>query len=114
LVLNLTIDAGRSVVTGLTANNFDVTLWNSRGQALTKANNVQSVSVVESPDRHGIYFLYIDWHAGNSPKGWPGPQIAWLGLTTGTYTLAIRVHHAEEIGQHLLQFRAEFAEPQDA
>ena len=105
VMVNVTVDDARVVFTGLTKKNFDVTLWNPDGQALTLENSLRDLSVFESPDRRGVYFLSVDWAAGTTqrPDG-GGVKFLWLGSIGGTYVAAIRMHEdgATFIGQTIL------------
>ena len=114
VMVNVTVDDARVVLTGLTKKNFDVTLWNPAGQSLTFENSLSDLSVFETPERPGVYLLSVDWAAGTTqrPDG-GGVKFLWLGLIGGTYVAAIRVHEdgATFIGQTISSFQAAYAEP---
>jgi hypothetical protein len=114
VMVNVTVDDARVVFTGLTKKNFDVILWNPSGQALTFGNSLSDLSVFESPERPGVYFLSVDWAAGTTqrPDG-GGVKFLWLGAIGGTYVAAIRMHEdgATFIGQTIFSFQAAYAEP---
>jgi hypothetical protein len=113
VMVNVTVDDARVVFTGLTKKNFEVTLWNPNGQALTFANSLSDLSVVESPERSGVYFLTVDWAAGTTQQSSGGLKFLWLGPVGGTYVAAIRMHEDGPafIGQTIFSFQAAYAEP---
>jgi hypothetical protein len=113
VMVNVTVDDARVVFTGLTKKNFDVTLWNPNGQALTFENSLRDLSVFESPERPGVYFLSVDWAAGTTQRPDGGLKFLWSGVIGGTYVAAIRMHEdgATFIGQTIFSFQAAYAEP---
>ena len=113
VMINVTVDDARVVFTGLTKKNFEVTLWNPNGQALTFANSLHDLSVLESPERSGVYFLTVNWAAGTTQQPSGGLKFLWMGPVGGTYVAAIRMHEngATFIGQTIFSFQAAYAEP---
>jgi hypothetical protein len=113
VMVNVTVDDARVVFSGLTKKNFEVTLWNPNGQALTFANSLHDLAVVESSERSGVYFLTLDWAAGTTQQPSGGLKFLWMGPIGGTYVAAIRMHEngSSFIGQTIFSFQAAYAEP---
>ncbi len=114
VMVNVTVDDAKVVFTGLTKKNFDVTLWNPTGQALTFENSLSDLSVFESPERPGVYYVSVGWVAGTTQRSdGGGIKFLWSGLIGGTYVAAIRMHEngSAFIGQTIFSFQAAYAEP---